>query len=252
MEKHNSSVSETTLAHEIRTIYNSDHARAESLIESYLEHELKDCLPSDRLTVIEKLVHIFEGSASEPNREDYPLEQNTVSQLISLLLGKDMSAAELSADELMGKLSQSLNAVFDTLNQIIRVINTTLLGEKIEFATIRQIIGSNIEGEDTCDSLQNYLDQIREAFLVAHKAFQEAASVQISQILNELDPNRISAETEKGLKFGPLRKAENFDIYTEKFNACKRWFDSGRINEELLREFEKICQKLYKKKARGV
>ena len=95
------------------------------------------------------------------------------------------------------------------------------------------------------DSLQNYLDQIQEAFLVAHKAFQEAAQTKVGEILKELSPDHFEASEGGWLKFGPFRKAELFEIYKEKFQACKSWFESGRFMEELLREFEKTCQKLY-------
>lgn len=57
--------------------------------------------------------------------------------------------------------------------------------------------------------------------------------------------NSLEAERGGGLRFGPLRKAELYEIYKEKFSQFKGWFESGSFMEELLREFEKTCQRLY-------
>jgi hypothetical protein len=251
MERSNGLISADTLYDEIRSIYNSDSVRANTLIETYLEQRLKEYSLADKLSAIENLTNKFKAPGPVTERKDFGIGQEGISQVLSLLLGKDIPMDNLSSGELMEKLSHSLNTVFDSLNQITGVIHTTLLGESVELQTIRHIIGSDLESTEARDSLQNYLDQIREAFLVAHRAFQQAAADKTSQILNELDPDRISESTEKSLKFGPLRKAGNYDVYTEKYQACRKWYDSGRFTEELLREFEKICQKLYKKKARS-
>jgi hypothetical protein len=251
MKPVSSPISEEALADEIRAVYHSGSPNPGDRIEALLEDKLRGFSPADKLAFIGRLSHTFEGPGTG-SLQGTGLRQKEMSRLLSLLLGKDVAVENLPPEELITKLSQSLNTVFDSLNQIIRVINTTLLGEKIELATIRQMIGSDIESAEDHDPLQTYLDQIQEAFLVAHRAFQQAAGAKIDQILKELDPEGISAATEKGFKFGPLRKAENFDVYTEKFNACKKWFDSGRAVEELLREFEKICQKTYKKKTRSM
>lgn len=251
MKPETSPISEEALADEIRAAYHSGIPMPGDLIETLLEEKLKGLAPADKLAFVGRLSHSFEGPVPGP-AQVAGLRQEEMSRLISLLLGKDVALENLSPEELITKLSQSLNTVFDSLNQIISVINTTLLGEKIELATIRQVIGSDMEGSSGHDPLQIYLDQIQEAFLVAHRAFQQAAGDKIVQIFKELDPEVISAAAGTGFKFGPMRKAECFDIYTEKFNACKKWSDSGRAVEELLREFEKICQKTYKKQTRSM
>jgi len=251
MERSNGAISVDILYDEIRSIYNSDSARANTLIETYLEQKLKECSPADKLSAIESLTNKFIASGPEAESQDFGIGQEGISQVLSLLLGKNIPLEKLSSRELMENLSHSLNTVFDSLNQISGVIHSTLLGERVELQTIRHIIGSEIESPEGHDSLQNYLDQIQEAFLVAHRAFKQAAANKTGQILYELDPDRISESTEKSLNFGPLRKARDYDVYAEKYRACRKWYDSGRFTEELLREFEKICQKLYKKKTRS-
>ena len=244
----NSSADTDALAREIRAIYNSDSSRAGELIEGLLEERLKGLPAPERLAVVERLAARFGGTAGGGGT--LSLDQKEVSRMLSLLIGKDMPVENLPADELLEKLSVSLNTVFDTLNQIIGVINSTLLGERVELATIRHIIGSGLEREGTPESLQAYLDRIRDAFMIAHRAFQETARSTVGRILNELDPDSIAAGG-GGLKFGPLRKAGSFEAYREKFQACRGWFESGRFMEDMLREFEKICRKLYKSNAGG-
>ncbi len=241
-----------TMANEIRIIYNSDISKAEKLIETYLEQRLKEYLFSERLDFLEKLTHQFK-SYSPKTETTFNLEPKEFSRLFSLLLGKRISIVDLSSTEITQKLANSLNTIFDTINQIISVMNNKLLGKEAELdETIRGIIGSNLEKEGASDSLQSYLNQIQEAFLVAHQAFQQAAQIKVREILDELDPNRISTSSERGLKFGPFRKAELFEIYKEKFQVCKAWFETGRFTNELLREFEKICQKSYKMGTRNI
>ncbi len=238
------------LSKEVKAIYTSDPSRSELLMEKYLEEKLKGFPPADKIATLEKLAHQF-------GNEDSPIQANLIappeefSSLFSLLLGHRISSTDLCSAEFWQKFASSLNTVFDTLNQIIGVIHATLLGRKAELETIRQIIGSSLEKEGKPESLLGYLDQIREAFLVSHRAFQQAALDRMKAVLSELDPKRLEAEGKGGLKFGPFLKAELFDSYKEKFKKIGSWMDSDRFREELLREFEKNCQKLYKVKTGG-
>ncbi len=235
------------LAGEIMTAYRSDPSRSETTIEKYLEKRLEGWPPAERIETLEHLAEQFKRTLDLPP-SDIHASPEELTRLFSLLLGHRISSLNLSSVEFWEKFASSINTVFDTLNQIIGVIHGTLLGHKVELETIRQVIGSSLEQEGRSESLQSHLDQIREAFLVAHRAFQQAAHNKIGQILAELDPHRIEAQGGGGLKFGPFLKADFYDEYKAKFQKCKNWLDSGRFQEELLREFEKICQKTYKGK----
>ena len=94
--------------------------------------------------------------------------------------------------------------------------------------------------------MEAHLDQIKKAFLTSHQAFKEAVRNKVGAILRELDPDRIAEIGGGGLKFGPLKKAGDFDLYREKFQRVQKWFRSERFTEDLLREFEKICQRTYR------
>ena len=251
MDPTNNIMNLQTTAAEIRKIYKSNPSASAALIEVYLEEYLKKSSSEEKMSVIGELAHQFKPVPATPNS---PLaksetgefsEQKEYSHLFTLLFGRNITKFDLSSEEHLEKLAQSLNTIFDSLNQIIGVIHTTLLGEQSELETIRHIIGSEVRDHEQTDSLQTYLDQIQKAFLVAHRAYQEAAKSKIRQILEEISPDKISESVGGSLKFGPLRKAELFESYIERHSLCKKWLESGRLMDEVLRDFEKICQKLY-------
>ncbi len=233
------------LADEIREIYDRDSSLAEALIEGFLEKSLGALAVSDRLTALEDLTAVFDqtdpGATANSN-----LEEEILSRLFSLLLGKKVSQADLTSLELLERLAESLNTIFDMLNQLVSVINTTLMDKRPEEETIRQVIGMRIEEESQSPSksLESYLGQIKKAFLISQEAFEQAAHTKVQEILAELDPALMAATGAKGLKIGFFRNAEYFRIYEEKYHSCKKWFQSGRFSKEFLREFEKNCRKL--------
>ena len=245
MEAKGNPIPTEALAEELRAIYRSDPLRSGVLMEIFLAQRLKVYDRPRQLLCLQELVDHFGRAGGKDAHRTEGLGSEEFSRLFSLLLGKRISAADLSSTELVEKLAKSLNTVFDTLNQIIGVINGTLLGRQSGDETIRTIIGSNLEGEGGDASLQGYLNRIQKAFLVAHEAFRQAIREKLDEVLAELDPDRIDRSSERGLKFGPLRKAELFDIYVEKFQACRTYHQSGRLLADLTREFEKHCQKAY-------
>ncbi len=228
---------------EIRTIYRSVPEQAPARIEEFLEQRLRNLSPSDRLALLHQLTDRFQSAAAPARRTDF--ESLLIPEFISLILGSEVSQKELESRELLDRFIRSLNTVFDSLNELIRVIHSTLLGSKIELQTIRGVIGSHLEAETETLSLEGHLNQVKEAFLVSHGAFKEAARAKFQEVLEELDPKAIEGASKSGLKIGPLRRAELFDEYQTRFQRIKKWFDSGRFSEELAREFEKVCQKTY-------
>ena len=231
------------LTQEIRQAYESDPSQAEALVEAHLRERLNGLSLNERLARLEELAAEFSKASPCPSGGEGE-DEEVLSRVFSLLLGRKVSQADLSSSELLQRLAESLNTIFDTLNQLVSVINATLMGQGAGEETIRQVIGFYLEGEGQSKSLESYLGQIKKAFLIAQQAFKKAAHIKVKQILVELDPERISETASGGLKFGPLRKAEFFEIYEEKFHTIKRWFESGRFTEEFLREFEKSAKKL--------
>ncbi len=235
------------LALKVKALSQSGAPDIENVIEAYLERELQGLPMAERLSLMERLAGRFSEAKPQP-RQDFNLEPTETARLLSLFLGDRIAVSDLSSSEISEKLANSLNTVFDTLNQIVFVIQSTLLGRKPEIETIRHVIGSQIGGGGEEASLKEYLDQIQHAFLTAHKAFQEAARSLVGEVLSGLDPDALAKEMDSGLKFGPLRKAQLFESYVEKFQECRRWFDSDRFTENLLREFERNCQKTYQER----
>ena len=239
------------LAESVRAAYRSDPGGAAARIERILGEKLAGASPEERIAAVREI----RGRCGSSRPSPEPAPAGNVAQewtrLAALLLGDRVDVANLPPGELSEKLAASLNTVFDSLNAIVGGINATLLGKKEELETIRFIIGSDLGGRKASGSLQEYLDRIQEAFAVAHRAFQEAAEKKTAELLDELSPENISSKAEGGLKFGPMRKAELWDIYEERFRTVKKALESGRLRESLLREFERSCQKMYKTERKG-
>jgi hypothetical protein len=234
------------LANEIRNIYISDKNQSEKQIEKFLSNRFKELNGPETLNVLNQLITEFDSR--HPNRIDnLSMDNGIMSRTFSFLLGRDVPRTDLSSTELLERLAESLNTIFDSLNQLINVINMTLTGETAGDQTIRQVIGFHLEGEGQGKSLESYIGQINKAFLTVQRSFKKTAQIIVGQILEEIDPDQISTQEGGGLKLGPFRKAEYYEIYEEKFRKIKKWFESGRFMEDFLREFEKNCQNLMEK-----
>jgi hypothetical protein len=235
------------LASGIREIHRKKGAAAASAIETYLEKELGSLSAEER---VETLDHLIEALPEDrgPQRVPEALDTDLLSKLFSMLLGERIGKVDITSEKVIERLANSLNTVFDSLNELIGGINATLMGRVSGTETIRFVIGSQLEQKDESKSLESYVDQIKEAFAIAHQAFQNAAMTKMREILGELDPKKIEESAEGGLKFGPLRKAELFEIYRDKHRTLRNWLDTGLLSEALLREFERICQRLYAEK----
>lgn len=234
------------MAHELRAMTVGGRQGSEQEIEKYLLGEVGHADPETRLNVLEELAREFSGSPAPYVAVTGDARPSEIHRLVSRFLGVSGEADRMSPQVLADTFAGSLDALFDSVNQIVSVINVTLLGESQELETIRKVIGTNLQGDTDYAAIRGYLDRIRKAFLVAHTSFQSSAVAVIDDILGELDPKAIeSSKPPSGLKIGPLRKAELFELYEERFARCRRWFDSDQCREKLLREFEKRCQQLF-------
>ena len=228
------------LSEDIKNLFHQHPDEAEHLIESYLQESLNAASNEQKLSVIKHLIQIFKSLQKTDTTTD-PYEMQ---QIFSLLIGKDMGIDGLSQSELLNRLAESLNDLFDTLNEISRVINMTLTGQEIQDQTIRTVIGRQIERDTDTATIDEYLNRIKNAFLTAHQAFKETAKEKVDLILTELNPDRMAEESSGGLKIGPMKRAEYFDIYQEKYEKIQKWFESGRFLDDFLMAFEKRCSEL--------
>ncbi|MBU4260551.1 MAG: hypothetical protein KKC76_01540 [Proteobacteria bacterium] len=236
---------------EIRQIYQADRVNAAALVEEHLIHALADYSASERLAFLERCLAGFghiPAVPSPPPASPAEVSSEAFNKLLTMLLGKEILERELSTEEMIKHLAAALNTVFDSVNKLIGGINATLMGSASGEETIRVVISSSIDEKKGIASLEKYLDQIGQFFAIALRAYKEAAQTKIGEILNELDPVRIAEENENGLKFGPLRKAHQFDCYQDKYKTLLNWQRSGLLLEAFMKEFEKNCQKLYLKR----
>jgi hypothetical protein len=223
------------LAGAIRELYAADPRHAPEAIENFLARELQGIEPGDRITILGRLEdHLTPGGA----RDDL------IQRLVPLLLGRDIDAAALARTDLVDRLAGALNRVFSILNELIAVINTSLGGGPAGDETIRRIIGSSLGEETAGMSIEEYLGRIRKAFLTAQQSSRDAARTIAGYILAELDPASMEPSS-GGLRIGPLKKAEAFEFFVEKFGRVKKWHESERFLLDFLRQFEKNCQKSF-------
>jgi hypothetical protein len=229
------------LVHEIRRIYSKDSLQAEDRIAAYLQAQLGSLSAVEKISVMERLTAQFDVSVPESAERTYP-DDEVLTRLFSLVLGDRITSADLSSADVLQRLAESLNTIFDALNRLVAVIDSTLLGKDRGDETIRQVIGFHLGGQDQTKSLESYLGQINKAFLLAQQASKKAAYQIVGKILQELDPEKISQETGGGLKFGALRKAETYDALVQEIKKCRQWYESGRFLQDLQREFERNCR----------
>lgn len=235
------------LAAEVKKIVHGGGPDAEMVVEAYLEKEFSSLSPEKRVEALDRLIAEFrEDRGAGAKAKD--LDTNLVAKLFSMLLGERVGEVDIASEQVIERLANSLNTVFDSLNELISGINATLLGRVSGTETIRFVIGSQLEQQDESKSLESYVAQIKEAFAIAHQAFQDAGMTKMREILGELDPRKIEESANGRRKFGPLRKAELFDIYQDKHRTLRNWLETGLLNEALMREFERICQRLYQEK----
>lgn len=225
-------------------IYMENGDQSEEPLEQFLNDALENLDTDHRMVVLDRLIDRLE----EPFQEGaFPgpagIDDHVLARVIKLLLGRDISKVDLSSDELLESLAESINTVFESLNQLISVINTTLVGKQDPDQTIRQVIGYNIEGSSQARPLEAYIGQIGKAFFEAQEASKKAAHAKVKQILEELDPEKIAAGT-GGSPIGPFRRAKCYEVYEHKFEKFRNWFESGRFMESFLREFEKNCRNI--------
>lgn len=232
------------ISEEIRRIYQSDPENAGKAIEVFLEEQLGAVSGRNRLEKLDEIGKWFHKPSGVSASGTAEIEDEVLMRVFSLVLGKKADQLDLSSMELLKRLTESLNTIFDNLNELVEVINQNLYGESKGDETIRQVIGFHMTGEDCSKPLEDYLGQIKQSFLVALQGFKKASGVTVNRILEELDPEKFAGESGSSFKFGPLRKAEYFGIYEEKYEKVKRWYRSERFMEDLSREFEKACEKI--------
>jgi len=233
------------LASELREIYASDPSGAETALEEFLDKQVSDLPVDDRFQLVDTLRAEFD-QAVPGGGQGASSDDQAAARLLSLILGREITLSEASSEDIMKRTAESFETIFGSLNDLVRIMNINLLGDVESEETIRAVIGSHLEGDERLPSLEDFIEQFKHTFLVMQKAFKKSSLFVIKKILTEIDPEQISADTGTGLKIGPLRKAELFEIVSEKHDVVKKWLESGRCTEELLREFEKNCQKFSK------
>ncbi len=234
------------LSQDIREIHRTHGAESATHVEEYLESALSRYSAAERDLILEGLAQLFRpGPPTEAASDSSP---EAFSRLITMLLGKDILQRGLTQDEMIEQLASALNTVFDSVNNLVSAMNTTLMGGQAGDETIRVVISASMDKDKGLQALERFLDQIGDFFAIALEAFKRAAETRVDDLLNELDPESLASDDDMGMKFGPMRKAYLYDCFVEKYNTLRQWQRSGVLARAFLKEFENNCQNLYMKK----
>lgn len=236
-------ISHQALKEQIKAVY-ADTAQ-EGAIEAHLDDLLAHLDKNSRREVLDRLIQDFEHDTGATNntQENMAIDDHVLARVIKLLLGRNVSQADMNSDELLESLAESINTVFEALNQLIGTINTTLMGKQDSDQTIRQVIGYHLEGAGHGRTLDSYIGQIGKAFFESQQASKRAAHAKVKEIIRELSPENIARDSGAS-KLSPMKKSKYYDEYVNKFEKIEQWFESGRFMESFLREFERNCQKI--------
>lgn len=244
-------ISVSQLEAEIKDIYVAHPNDASIRIQTHLNNRLESLPLTERIKLLEQVTVQFDpnavpdavpdaGKAMAPSS----VQKDILADLCLLLLGEKASDMELQSEKQLEKLSGAINTIFDSLNELIDIINSTLKGTASQAETIRGLIGMHLTDETAAVSLGAHLGQIKQAFLLSREASTEAARSMVNDILAELDPEQPDRKR-KPTRFSPFRKTEYFDVLAEKHKRCRHWLESDQFEEKLLRKFEKSCAKHY-------
>ncbi len=233
-------LSAARISDEIRTLYRQDAETGLHSIEAYLEKLLGTLPAPERLTALQSISEQFvDTAASQPFLSTIAGDQ--LLRFISLLLGKQVGASEVTEKQLHEKLCTSLDIIFDGLNDLLQAINGTLNRDNGFDETIRHVLRKQLDERGDDKPLDEYIGQIRRSFFTSYESFKEAHLLILNKVLEELNPQKSINKCGGGIKLGAFRKAEAFDHYTQLYESLQGWHESGRGLEEFLRTFEKQC-----------
>lgn len=241
---------------EIRRIFKENPAQADRRIESFFIDRLYHLDWPDRIEHLKQVKTALSGFPLENKtsgkneqsgtKEDRMDELNPQSEIISrlfpMLLGRQATTTDLEPNNQLASLAKALNTIFDTLNRLILVINTTLKGTSpsSQEETIRSLIGRSVTNQSSETSMVAYLGQIEQAFLTSQQAMKSAVREVVEELLTELDP-----QTTESQLTGPLKSKKTVNALKEKHRRCRQWLASERFQKRWLRAFEKSCHHFF-------
>ena len=231
---------------EIKKIQKASPESSKQQIADYLKGSLKTYNYEQQIAVLDELIGMFtpesRKTAEEPAHQP-PLSRNP---LIKLLGGSEDEQPDLTTEEFNNRISTALEVIFRQLNEITTSITASFADQPTSQPTIQKAISAYIDGNSDIKELKTHLAIIKNVFALTHQAFTQALNNKIKEIINELDPDQVDEKNNSGgLNFGAFHKAKKFDMLKQKHQTLSKWFNSGLLNEALLKEFERIYQKLY-------
>ncbi len=234
------------LGAEIKKIQKAGPESSKQQIADYLKGSLKTYSYEQQIAVLDDLIDRFTPGSRKNTDESAPQASLSENPLIKLLDRSGDEQPDLTTDEFNNRISTALEVIFRQLNEITTGITASFADQPTSQPTIQKAISAYLDGSSDINGLKAHLEIIKNVFALTQQAFTQALNNKIKEIINELDPDQIDEKNNSGgLNFGAFHKAKKFDMLKQKHQTLSRWFDSGLLNEALLKEFEGIYQKLY-------
>ncbi len=199
----------------ILTLIQTHGDQSASLVEDYLEKELETIDLSDKLDVLEALIHRLDRPT--PDHVTDAVQNNTVAKAARRLLGEETASKRIAPDALLQEMADAVNQLLDTLDQTVN-------------PPLQPFFETQGAG--------NYADHLRNALCQFQDAAQKAAHANMMEILATLSPEKIKKDV--GIsKLTPMRKTKYYDAYEERFKHVENWFESGQFMVSFKNELEK-------------
>ena len=113
------------LVAKMRAVQAADPTGAPRAIEALLAERLARHPGVEGRQILLNLLDLLSPRAQAPHSAS---DTQVLTRVCALLLGRNVSPDELTSAQMLERLAQSLNTIFDALNQLIGVINTTFSG----------------------------------------------------------------------------------------------------------------------------
>ncbi len=220
-------ISDKEIAERIRRVYREGGNNASRRIEQEIATVLAQVPRKQQAAYVERLAGDY-FPPEVPGSEPVKIDAELFGRIIRLLFGSGFSLEGDAPEALDEALPEKLDAVEKALDRLRRRAHD----ERADTLRVEGEIPTGDQGLSggPGKGLAACLDEIDRDFQARGAASAETHRDRILQLLEELDPDRISEEAGGGI-LNPLRKTKAFELYENKYLKLKERFQSGKYPE---------------------
>jgi len=234
---------DTGMMEKLTAIYRSDPVTAAQEIEAFLDLQVQGLSEGEKLAGLADLIALYQGDPVTPEEEIFG-----GANLFLAMIGREANQNQLPSQLVTQRLIVSLRTVLTSLGELMEGITLSMNSDSSADRTIQDVLAASVESSDGVTELTDYLNQIKFAYASMYDGFQQASSSEMKKLLRELAPEKMSEDVQSGLNVGPFKKAQMFDVYSEKHRKLSNFVEKSVFMESLLRKFESESQRAFLKK----